>query len=104
MKNRVFNKLRRKRLGYRFIGWWFILLGGVMCIMFAKLMLDPDGVITYNGVKTTSFEIKRNAFLFTTTFPIIGAIFAFIPKRYLTKLLIWQARTNPLFLGTKRNG
>ena len=72
-----------------------------MSIFFAKLMLDPDGVITYNGVETTSFTIKRNAFLFTLVFPTVGAICAFVPRRYLTKLLIWQARTNQFFFGKK---
>ena len=91
-----------KRSGYRIIGWAFIIIGGILCITFAKVMLDPEGVITYNGVKTTSFEIKRNAFLFTAIFPVIGGVCAFIPKRYLTKLLIWQARTNPFFIGNKR--
>ena len=102
MKNKVFKKLKMKRSGYRFVGWFFIIIGGFLCITFAKVMLDPDGVITYNGVETTSFEIKRNAFLFAITFPVIGAVCAFIPKRYLTKLLVWQARTNPFFFGTKR--
>jgi hypothetical protein len=94
-KNRVFGKLRKKRLGYRIIGWWFIVLGGFMCLTFGNLMLDPEGVINYNGANTTSFEVKQNAFLFTVIFPVIGAILAFCPKRRLTKLLIWQARVNP---------
>jgi len=91
-----------KRTGYRVIGWSFLILGGFLCITFTKVMLDPDGVITYNGVKTTSFEIKRNALIFISAFPIIGSLFAFIPKRYLTKLLVWQARTNPFLFSTKR--
>jgi hypothetical protein len=94
-KNRVFGKLRKKRLGYRIIGWWFIVLGGFMCFTFGNLVLDPEGIINYNGVDTTSFEVKQNAFLFTVIFPVIGAIWAFFSKRKLTKLLIWQARVNP---------
>lgn len=66
-----------------------------MCFAFGQLMLDPDGVITYNGVDTTSFTVKRNAFLFTLIFPIIGAFFAFVPRRMLNKILVWQARSNP---------
>lgn len=101
-KHRVFGKLRKKRFGYRLVGWWFIAIGGFLCFTFGNLMLDPEGVINYNGVDTTSYEIKRNAFLFTAMFPIIGAIVAFFPKRRLTKLLIWQARVNPFFRAMSR--
>jgi len=66
-----------------------------MCFTFGNLVLDPEGIINYNGVDTTSFEVKQNAFLFTVIFPVIGAIWAFFSKRKLTKLLIWQARVNP---------
>jgi hypothetical protein len=79
------------------MGWWFIAIGGFLCFTFGKLMLDPEGVINYNGVDTTSYEVKLNAFLFTTVFPVIGAVFALFPKRRLTKLIIWQARVNPFF-------
>ena len=94
-RNKEFGKLRKKRMGYRFIGWWFLLLGGFMCFTFGNVMLDPDGVITYNGVDTTSFEVKQNAFFFTLIFPVIGAVLALLPRKLLTKILIWQARSNP---------
>ena len=94
-RNKVFGKLRKKRMGYRFMGWWFLLLGGFMCLTVGNLMLDPDGVINYNGVDTTSLEVKQKAFFFTQIFPIIGAILALLPSKILTKLLIWQARLNP---------
>ena len=95
INNRAFRKLKRKRFGYRFIGWWFLIQGLIMSIIFANLMLDPDGVITYNGVKTTAFDVKRNAFLFVSIFPIVGLAVILISKRRLNKLLIWQARINP---------
>jgi hypothetical protein len=99
VKNRAFGKLRKKRVGYRIMGWWFLIQGVFMSIIFGNLMLDPEGVITYNGVETTSFEVKRNAFLFTTIFPIIGVGFVLIPKRKLNKLLFWQTRVNPFSRG-----
>jgi len=94
-RNRVFSKIRKKRLGFRLMGVWFVLIGGYLAYSFGKLMLDPEGVLNYNGVDTTSFEIKRNAFLFTAVFPILGAVIAILPKRMLTKYIVWQARINP---------
>ena len=58
-------------------------------------MLDPEGVLNYNGVDTTDFDIKLNSFLFTLIFPIIGLILIIIPKRRINKLLVLQARMNP---------
>ncbi|KZN39856.1 hypothetical protein N474_17675 [Pseudoalteromonas luteoviolacea CPMOR-2] len=66
-----------------------------MSYSFGQLMLDPDGVLNYNGVDTTDFDIKLNAFLFTLIFPVIGFIFVIIPKRLINKLLLLQARMNP---------
>lgn len=91
----MFGKLRRKRFGYRLIGWCFLVVGGFLCFTFGNLTLDPEGVLNYNGIDTTSYELKRNGFLFTVISPVIGAIFGFFPKRRLTKLLTGQARVNP---------
>lgn len=98
IRNKAFVKIRRKRLGYRFVGWWFLILGLFMSVSFGQLMLDPEGVLNYNGVDTTDFDIKLNSFLFTLIFPIIGLILIIIPKRRINKLLVLQARMNPFSL------
>lgn len=67
-----------------------------MSYMFGELMLDPDGVINFNGVDTTDFDVKLNAFLFTMIFPIIGLVFVSLPKRMVNKLLVLQVRMNPM--------
>jgi len=95
IRNKAFIKLRRKRLGYRFVGWWFLILGLFMSVIFGQLMLDPEGVINYNGIDTTDFDIKLNSFLFTLIFPVIGFVFIIIPKQRINKLLVLQARVNP---------
>jgi len=97
MKNSVFKELKKKRLNYRILGWGFLILGGFMSISLAQVMLDPNGVVTYDGVETTSFTIKRNTFLFTVISPAIGLFFALVSKRNLTRLLIWQARIYKFF-------
>jgi len=65
-----------------------------MSYSFGQLMLDPNGVLNYNGVDTTDFDIKLNTFLFTLVFPVIGFIFVITPRRLINKLLLLQARKN----------
>ncbi len=103
MRNSAFTVLKKKRFNYRFFGWGFFILGSVMSISFAQVMLDPNGVITYDGVETTSFAIKRNAFLYTAASPVIGLYFAFVSRRTLTRLLIWQARAYRFCFRSKGN-
>jgi uncharacterized membrane protein len=98
--HRVFKRLRKKRFGYRLIGWWLFFCGFILLYSSVSLLLDPESEILLNGVPTKSMEVKRNAVLFTIIFPIIGGLLAFIPKRRLNKLLIWQARINP-FIASK---
>jgi hypothetical protein len=87
------------RRGYRIIGWWFIAIGGFMLLITLRLYMDPNGEITYNGVATTSPDLKLNAVLFTSMFPIIGAVLAFLPKRLFRKLFCWQLKLNPFSIG-----
>jgi hypothetical protein len=95
IRNKAFVKIRRKRLGYRFTGWWFLVVGLIISVSFGQLLLDPEGVLNYNGVDTTDFDIKLNSFLFTLVFPVIGLVLILIPKRRINKLLVLQARMNP---------
>ena len=81
------------------MGWWFIAIGGFMLLMAVGLYLDPIGEITYNGVVTTDPELKRNAVLLVSIFPIVGAVLAFLPKRLFRKLFRLQLRSFPLLAG-----
>ena len=63
-------------------------------------MLDPEGVINYNGVDSSDFDIKLNSFFFTLIFPVIGLVLVIISKHRINKLLALQARMKPF--STKR--
>ena len=70
-----------------------------MLLFFLRLYMDPNGEITYNGVATTSPDLKLKAVLFVAIFPVIGAAIAFLPKRAFRKLMYWQLKLSPFALG-----
>ena len=100
-RNKVFRRFRNMRRGYRMMGWWFVAIGGFMLLMTLRLYMDPAGEITYNGVATTSPELKLNAVLFTAIFPIVGAVLAFLPNRAFRRLFRFQLRSFPFLAGSK---
>ena len=94
-RNKVFRRFRTMRRGYRLMGWWFLVIGGFMFLTMVRIYLDPEGVITYNGVPTSDPDLKRNTLLFVSIAPITGAVLAFLPRRHFRKLFRWQLRSLP---------
>ena len=86
------------------VGWWFAALGGFMFLMTLRLYLDPAGEITYNGVATTSPELKLKAVMFAALFPSVGAVFALLPKRAYRLLFRFQLRSCPFLADSKTPG
>jgi hypothetical protein len=80
--------MRRFRKGVRFVGGWFIVLGGFMLYQFVGILLDPEATITYNGVPTNDYSIKLNAAMVIGSFVLIGIVAAFAPTKLLNKLFI----------------
>ncbi|WP_289032184.1 hypothetical protein [uncultured Paraglaciecola sp.] len=81
-------QMRRFRKGMRFVGAWFIVIGGFMLFQVTSVLLDPEGVITYNGVPTNDFSVKLNSTLFVGLFVLIGIFAAFLPAKILNKLFV----------------
>jgi hypothetical protein len=66
--------------------------------------MDPAGEITYNGVPTTSPELKLNAVMFTAFFPLVGVLFALLPSRAYRRLFRFQLRSCPFLAGSNTAG
>lgn len=81
------------------MGWWFVAIGGFMLLMSLRLYMDPAGEITFNGVATTSPDLKLKAVLFTAIFPLVGVILAFLPNRAFRRLFRFQLRSFPFLAG-----
>lgn len=58
----------------RVVGWGFLLLGGLMFIICALNVANPDAGMYINDVYTTNTSDKIEPLLFTALFPIIGLL------------------------------
>ena len=103
-RNKVFRRFKNMRRGYRMMGWFFIALGGFMFLMTLRLYLDPAGEIVYNGLATTSPELKVRAVTFTALFPLVGLVFALLPNRVYRRLFRSQLRFCPFLAGSTTGG
>lgn len=80
--------MKRFRKGARFIGFWFIFIGGFMLYQFLGILNDPEATITYNGVPSNEYSVKLDAAIFIGLFVVIGLLAAFSPSRWLNKLFV----------------
>jgi len=55
-------------------------------------LLDPAASIRVNGVPTTDFVTKLGVFFFTTFFPVLGAVLAFLPQKKIEPLLRYASQ------------
>ncbi len=83
-------KMKRHRSLYRFMGFIWALVGGMLLLNFAPLLFDPASTILYNGVPTNSMRVKVSATIFCGGFALAGLGFLFIPDWYLNRLFIWR--------------
>jgi hypothetical protein len=90
MDIRQLKKMRRYRRLFRFMGFIWTLVGGMLLFSFVPLVLDPNASIMYNGVRTTDFGAKLSATLFAGAFVVAGLCFLFVPARMLDRLFIWR--------------
>lgn len=88
MDTSQFKAMRRFRKSMRFVGGWFIVLGGFMLYQFVGILLDPEAAITYNGVPTNDYSIKLNVAIFVGSFVLMGIVAAFAPTKILNKLFV----------------
>ncbi|MBC3765694.1 hypothetical protein [Neptunicella marina] len=80
--------MRRFRKGSRFVGIWFVLIGGFMFYQFLGIYLNPEATILYNGVPTSDESIKLNALIFISLFVVLGVFFTLAPSKILNKLFV----------------
>jgi len=90
MDTNQLKKMRRYRRLFRFMGFAWTLVAGMLLFSFIPLVLDPNASIMYNGVRTTAFGAKLSAALFVGTFLIAGLCFLFVPGRLLDRLFVWR--------------
>jgi hypothetical protein len=90
MDIRQLKKMRRYRRLFRFLGFIWTLVGGMLLLSFVPLVLDPNASVMYNGVRTTAFGVKLSAALFAGAFVVAGLCFLFAPARLLDRLFIWR--------------
>ncbi|NQZ11300.1 MAG: hypothetical protein HRT35_29465 [Algicola sp.] len=82
--------MRRFRKGMRFVGVWFFLIGGLLFYSMLTTLLDPEGVIIYNGVPTTDYSVKLGATLFAGIFVVVGLFLSFSTQKMLNKLFVFK--------------
>ncbi len=63
-----------------------------MLLIVLRVYADPSAEITHNGVPTNSPELKRNAVLFVSIFPLLGMLLAFLPARDYRRFLVWNMK------------
>ena len=82
--------MRRHRRSYRFVGFVWTLVGGLLTVTFVASALTPGATIVSNGVVTSALGPKVVAACFTTAFFLAGLAFLFAPARYLDRLFVWR--------------
>jgi hypothetical protein len=98
MDIRQLKLMRRHRRLFRFTGFIWALVGGILLFSFVPLVMDPNASIIYNGVRTTAFGPKLSAMLFAGAFLVAGLCFLFVPARWLDRIYIWrQSARSALF-------
>ncbi|HEY8587118.1 MAG TPA: hypothetical protein VIL60_10405 [Rhodanobacter sp.] len=90
MNPQLLKKMRRHRRLFRFMGFVWALIGGMLLLSFIPLVLDPSASIVYNGAPTTAFGAKLSAALFAGAFLVAGLCFLFVPARMLDRLFVWR--------------
>jgi len=90
METNQLKKMKRHRRLYRFMGFMWALVGGMLLVTFVTLLFDPSSTITYNGIPTTAVGPKVSAAVFAATFFAAGLGFLFVPARFLDRLFVWR--------------
>jgi hypothetical protein len=93
----TFKKVKKLRRRFRFLGFVFTLVGGTLFISGIGMLLDPESIITCNGVRTNSQSCKIQFTTFSGTFLLIGLGFLFAKKSWLNQLVVWQESMPSLF-------
>ena len=79
----VFQKTMQR---FRFLGWAFLVVGGLMFFIFLFTLFDATASIRVNGVETRDFATKLSAAAFIVLFPIVGALLALLPQKRIEPL------------------
>ena len=90
MDTNSLKKMRRYRQAFRFIGFCWVLVAGMLLVAFVPLLFDSSASITWNGVPTTAFGAKLSGTLFIGMFVLVGGCALFAPTRMLNRLYTWQ--------------
>ena len=79
-----------KRMAWRLklVGWWFLLIGSIVCIQPVYVVFRPDATISVNGVPTHSLPTKLGVALFAIMFPLIGNVLALTPRITMQKRIV----------------
>ena len=69
---------------FRITGWWFLILGSLICIQPIAILFDPNATMNVNGVPTKEFGVKIGTAAMLFFFgPVLGGIFALSPRKKL---------------------
>lgn len=90
METILLKKMRRFRQAFRFVGFCWVLVAGIILVAFVPLLFDSSASITWNGRPTQAFGAKLSGTLFIGLFVLAGGCALIAPTRILNRLHVWQ--------------
>jgi hypothetical protein len=79
--------IRTVATGFRFAGWWFLVLGSLASVWPVSILFDPSAAMPVNGVPHKDFPTKLGVAVLVLIAPAIGALLALSPRRKLEAAL-----------------
>jgi len=98
----TFKKLKQARRRARFVGFMFVVIGGLMTAIGVVSLFNPEATMSCNGVVTNSASCKVQFALTNMSFVVLGIGCLVIPKAWINRIIVWQA-SMPTFFGGGRS-
>ena len=69
-------------------GWWFMILGSILCFFAVPPVFDPHATVMFKGVPADDFITKLVPAIFVSSSTVMEYFFSFVPRRMQKKLAV----------------
>jgi len=83
-------RMRRHRYAFRFLGFVWALVGGIVSIGCTAAALDSSDTIVFNSLVISERGPKVAVAIFTSLFFLAGLGLLFSPAKFLDRLFAWR--------------